>query len=155
MAITQLNVPQWKEPSNADDIVELLYTAKGKLELWQQLPQEWQISEEGQRIRQQIDKDVKALDALMPILQQNTFPQSLLQEEAGFFEYLVERCDVVLDKQPDNRGLKLLRGRIRNWLKQYQIYQQQGGDGAELHEKYKDIDFTCRKYPQLFEEQGN
>lgn len=155
MAITQLNAPQWKEPSNADDIVELLYTAKGKLELWQQLPLEWQISEEGQRILRQINKELKALGPLMPILQQNTFPKSLLQEEAEFFEYLVERCDVVLDKQPDNRGLKLLRGRIRNWLKQYQIYQQQGGDGEELHKKYNDIEFTCRKYLQLLKEQGN
>lgn len=154
MAITQLDVPQWKEPSNADDIVELLYTTKGKLELWQQLPLEWQISEEGQKILQQINQDVKALGPLMSILQQSTFPKDLLEQEAAFFEYLVERCDVVLDKQPDNRGLKLLRGRIRNWLKQYQIYQQQGGDGAELNEKYKDIEFTCRKYPQLFEEQG-
>ncbi len=85
MAITQLNAQQWKEPSNVDDIVELLYTTKGKLELWQQLPLEWQISEEGQRIRQQIDKDVKALDALMPILQQSTFPKDLLQQEAAFF----------------------------------------------------------------------
>ena len=41
---------------------------------------------------------------------------------------------------------------MRNWLKQYQIYQQQGGDNAELHEKYTDIRFTCRKYPQLFKE---
>ena len=154
MAITQLNAHQWKEPSNADDIVELLYTAKGKLELWQQLPLEWQISEEGQRILRQINKELKALGPLMPILQQSTFPKDLLQQEAEFFEYLVERCDVVLDKQPDNRGLKLLRGRIRNWLKQYQIYQQQGGDGEELHKKYNDIEFTCRKYLQLLKEQG-
>ena len=65
MEITQLDVPQWKEPSNADDIVELLYTAKGKLELWQQLPLEWQISEEGQRLWQQIHKEGAMVDALI------------------------------------------------------------------------------------------
>lgn len=61
-----------------------------------------------------------------------TYSEDLIQDDAEWLELLAKRCDVALDKQPDSRGLKLLRGRMRNWLKQYQIYQQQGGDNAEL-----------------------
>lgn len=158
MVITQLNVPQWAEPAN---IIQQVFKLSGKLELWQQLPQEWQISEEGQRLLQQLQKESKIVDTLMPLAEGHlkaiekslkAYPDDYIQEEAEFFEYLVKRCDAVLDKQPDNRGLKLLRGRIRNWLKQYQIYKQQGGDNKELHQKYQDIDFTCRKYLELLKE---
>lgn len=61
MAITQLDVPQWKEPNLIEQVCKL----SGKLELWQQLPLEWQISEEGQRLWQQIHKEGAMVDALI------------------------------------------------------------------------------------------
>lgn len=61
MEITQLDVPQWKEPNLIEQVCKL----SGKLELWQQLPLEWQISEEGQRLWQQIHKESAMVDALI------------------------------------------------------------------------------------------
>jgi len=155
----------------------------GKTELWEQLPVEWRTSPKGIQLGHAILAEREELQALLEAkieqnereIQENnkrieennkrmdtyrktvfkTYSEDLIQDDAEWLEHLVKRCDVALDKQPDSRGLKLLRGRMRNWLKQYQIYQQQGGDNAELHEKYEDIHFTCRKYPQLFKEQGN
>lgn len=69
MAITQLDVPQWQEPSNVDSL-ERVCKMTGKLELWQQLPLEWQISEEGQRLWQQIQEETRALDKLIQYMEQ-------------------------------------------------------------------------------------
>ena len=69
MAITQLDVPQWKEPSNADSL-ERVCKMTGKLELWQQLPQEWKTSEEGQIIWQQLQEETRALDKLIQYMEQ-------------------------------------------------------------------------------------
>ena len=148
----------------------------GKTELWEQLPVEWRTSPKGVQLWRAILAEHEELQALMQAkieqnereIQENnkrieennkridavfkTHAEKLIQDDAEWLEHLAKRCDVALDKQPDSRGLKLLRGRMRNWLKQYQIYQQQGGDNAELHEKCEYIKFTCRKYPQLFKE---
>lgn len=69
MAITQLNAQQWKEPSNVDSL-ERVCKMTGKLQLWQQLPQEWQISEEGQIIWQQLQEETRALDKLIQYMEQ-------------------------------------------------------------------------------------
>lgn len=148
----------------------------GKTELWEQLPVEWRTSPKGIQLGHAILAEREELQALLEAkieqnereIQENnkridtyrktvfkTYSEDLIQDDAEWLELLAKRCDVALDKQPDSRGLKLLRGRMRNWLKQYKIYQQQGGDNAELHEKCEYIRFTCRKYPQLFKEQGN
>lgn len=132
----------------------------GKTELWEQLPVEWRTSPKGIQLGHAILAEREELQALLEAkieqnereIQENnkridayrktvfkTYSEDLIQDDAEWLELLAKRCDVALDKQPDSRGLKLLRGRMRNWLKQYQIYQQQGGDNAELHEKYKDI----------------
>lgn len=152
----------------------------GKTELWEQLPVEWRTSPKGIQLGHAILAEREELQTLLKAkieqnereIQENnkrieennkridtyrktvfkTYSEDLIQDDAELLKHLVKRCDVALDKQPDSRGLKLLRGRMRNWLKQYQIYQQQGGDNAELHEKCEYIRFTCRKYPQLFKE---
>ena len=66
MAITQLDVPQWKEPNLIEQVCKL----SGKLQLWQQLPLEWQISEEGQRLWQQLQEETRALDKLIQYMEQ-------------------------------------------------------------------------------------
>lgn len=124
----------------------------GKTELWEQLPVEWRTSPKGIQLGHAILAEREELQALLEAkieqnereIQENnkrieennkridayrktvfkTYSEDLIQDDAEWLEHLVKRCDVALDKQPDSRGLKLLRGRMRNWLKQYQIYQQ-------------------------------
>ena len=153
----------------------------GKTELWEQLPVEWRTSPKGIQLWHAILAEQEELQALLEAkieqnereIQENnkrieennkridayrktvfkTHAEKLMQECAETFEDRVKRCDAVLAKQPDNRGLKMIRGRMRNWLKKYQEYTQLDIDNEELYQDYRRISDSCYKYLQLLYEE--
>lgn len=159
--------PKKEEKKTQESLSFRMGMVAGKLKLWEQLPLEWKISEEGWKLNEALTTEAELLqqemqDYIQQIAQPRekspqgvfkTYDENFIQERAEIFEDRVKRCDAILDKQPDNKGLKMLRGRMRNWLKKYQEYTQLDIDNKELYLDYERIDHSCYKYLELIYEE--